>query len=319
MIGFVLLGLRATCAKRIVTLVGVGYLTPMVVSVILAMTGQMSSENSWFFSVNRAIGSYGNANSFAAVILIVFPLYMQLTAEGESYFEKKIGIAGLLCSAVCLFMTVSFSAWLVLAVILILNFAYLLLSSKHPLRHYRFRAVGWLLFITSIAPLVIMALLKSFPEILEAVNYRLLLDRDEDVSMETVGSGAERIELMHIAAGELIKRSIVGIFFGHGLGQSLFSPNFNFDGVVVVVHNLPLLISLESGLIATILFYLYFLFLVAAIWRTRRDHPLLALTLLNSVLLFLCYTLFNPHFYLRYFWVPLLPAFVLACNYKKRS
>jgi hypothetical protein len=124
-----------------------------------------------------------------------------------------------------------------------------------------------------------------------------------------VQTASLRMDLNYKAL-KLIQERNGGVFFGHGLRQTSLMPEFNLEGNGLDVHLIYLLLWAEGGLILVLAFLGYFGLLFRNCINLSKTHSDEALAIGNSVLALVLFCFFHPHVYLRYFWVPLLLAFV---------
>jgi len=109
---------------------------------------------------------------------------------------------------------------------------------------------------------------------------------------------------------KLLKERMGGFLYGHGVRQTSYLPEFNFGGNGLDIHLLYLLLWVEGGFILAATFGVYLLLLLRNCINLAKTHPAEAITLATALLSLALFGLFLPHAYLRYFWLPLLPAFI---------
>ncbi len=307
--------------KTAIRYIALGYIPPMIINILLAPEAAFPNLREMFFSANRAMGTYGNANSLAEVLLITLPFYIYLIAT-EKGFWQKVGYIGLIAVLDCLFLYGSFSGFIARVVIAIANFVLLAMWKKHPLRAHMKKILQQSLLIffmfacsyvalSYYAPYVVGKILERIiPAALEPARLKPATLKpaalEPTVLEQTVNT---RMELNYRALDKIKERS-GGLFYGHGLRQTSSLPEFNFGGNGLDVHLLYLLLWAEGGFILAATFGWYLLLLLRNCVNLAKTHPAEAVAIGTAVLSLALFGLFLPHAYLRYFWVPLLPAFV---------
>jgi hypothetical protein len=136
---------------------------------------------------------------------------------------------------------------------------------------------------------------------------------DTSLELQNIGSANIRLELIDRAIDLLQKRGW-GVLFGHGLRQTYTLPQFQFGDDGLDVHLIYLLLWLETGAVGVALYVGYFGLLS---WMASRSAGIEAVTryaALAPVAIFLLIGVFMPHMYLRFFWVPLIPAMMMAMS-----
>jgi hypothetical protein len=128
---------------------------------------------------------------------------------------------------------------------------------------------------------------------------------------ESIGSMSQRIELIERAMDLVVSRS-GGVFLGHGLRQSFAYTPFHFAGPALDVHMQFILLWIEGGFVLMLLYILFLGLIARQVFRAAKNHPAEALMMGASLVAIIFTGAMSPHLYLRYFWVPLLPAFFMA-------
>ena len=315
--------------------IALGYIPTMLITIFLASETAFPSFREMFFSANRAMGTYGNANSLAEVALITISYYVYLIAT-EKGFWQKVGYVGLIALLICLFLSGSFSGAIALVVIFIVNIILLAIWQKHPLRgHIKSLLLQSVLVvflfscsyaaISVYAPYIVGKVVERiFPHTINVVPnppqeiapgqsveiavaaQPVVAAPPPTVLQETINT---RMELNHRAIAKIKERS-GGLFYGHGLRQTSSMPEFYFGENGLDVHLLYLLLWVEGGLILAAAFGIYLLLLLKNCVNIAKAQPAEAISIGTGVLSLALFGLFLPHDYLRYFWVPLLPAFI---------
>jgi hypothetical protein len=324
--------------------IALGYMPTMLMTILLAPEAAFPDLRTMFFAVNRAIGTYGNANSFAEVLMITMPLYAYLIATEKGLWQK-VGYVGLIALLVCLFLSGSFSGAIALVIIMIANVILIAVWKKHPLRGHIKSALLQLALIIFMFTCAYAAVSIYAPYIVGRVVERILphtinsapnhaMEITSEQSVEIIsgqkvevpisppvaapppppptvlqGTVNTRMELNYRALDKIKERS-GGLFYGHGLRQTSALPEFDFEGNGLDVHMLYLLLWAEGGFILTATFMAYLLLLFYNCVNLAKTYPAEAIAIGTSVLSLAVFCLFLPHDYLRYFWVPLLPAFI---------
>lgn len=333
---------------RLIRWISIAYLPPMLIGMVFLNHATPEILRGLFYFANRAIGTYGNANGYAVVILLVFPYYTYLAATDTGRW-RLIGFLGQTASLLSLLLTVSFSGALVLAGMVSIGVCSLFLNVRRKqlswLKLARFVAMSFILaiaagylvylyaptVITDISPRLSAAAIATSGVIENknvlasrsasssaGNNSGVGTDRNASSNSSSVGSASQRVDLMHRAVTAITDHN-GNIIWGAGLGNSRFSTLFTFDNVQLDVHNVYLLLWVESGLLSALLFLII---LFAGMVLVRRSAPAqhaAALAIGLSILAMALVGLIHPHLYLRYFWIPLLPAFALAHHYRFRN
>ncbi len=298
--------------KTAIRFTALGYIPPMIINILLAPEGVFPYLRDMFFCANRALGTYGNANSLAEVLLITLPLYVYLIAT-ETGFWKKVGYVGLIAFLDCLFLSGSFSGFIAFIAVALANLALFVFWKNHPLRAHTKNIIKQVMLIAVMFIFSYLALSLYAPYVVGKINERIipnytfsLPSKKETVLEQTVNT---RMELNYRGL-ELLKERSGGLFYGHGLRQTSTLPEFNFGGNGLDVHLLYLLLWVEGGFILAATFGVYTLLLFRNCFNLAKTHPAEAIALATAVLSMALFGLFLPHNYLRYFWIPLLPAFI---------
>ncbi len=327
-IGFPLLAfffLSVNKLRTAIRFIALGYLFPMLLTLLMSPVNFFSPLREFFYCANRALGTYGNANSFAVVLVITLPFYIYLVAT-EKGFWQKIGYVGVITLLPCLFLSASFSGIIVLSSVIFFNLLLMVFWKNNPLRQAIKETVSRFALIFSLFAGLCVALSYFSPFIVEKVSSRIFLktvyvpqeqaptsQNPQEQALapqsEMVQSALTRMELNYRAL-KLIQERNGGLFFGHGLRQTPLRPDFNFGGIGLDVHLVYLLLWVEGGLILVLAFIGYFGLLFRNCLKLSKKYPHEALVVGNSILALMLFCFFLPHVYLRYFWVPLLLAFV---------
>lgn len=315
--------------------IALGYIPTMIINILLAPEGAFPYLREMYFSANRAMGTYGNANSLAEVLLVTLPLYVYLIATEKGIWQK-VGYVGLIAVLDCLFLSGSFSGAIALVIITIANLALFGIWKKHPLRPYGKTLLSQTVLITCLFACSYAAIAFYAPYIVEKVKDRIFpstmsitinppqeIVSGQKVEVADAPQSAEvvppptvlqqtvntRMELNYRAIAK-IKERHGGLFYGHGLRQTSSLPEFDFGGNGLDVHLLYLLLWAEGGLILALALVAYLLLLFWNCFNIAKTQPAEGIALATGVLSLALFGLFLPHDYLRYFWIPLLPAFV---------
>lgn len=277
--------------------VAIGYFLPMIVTlgaIILPIipTSLITFED-------RASAFYGNPNAFATVIALTLPVYFSLSLNLRVRW-CAFGLIGVGISFVCLVLTASFSGAFVVFAVTIACLVFMLARSRKKL--WRFLVLicvfslsfggGFLLLFFSSD-----SLSRSANRLMEAIGKRVT-----ESSAAGAGSSVDiRLRLINEALDRIYaNNSILGI----GLGQAQLYSDLNSQ-----VHMLFLLLMEEGGVFLLVAFVV----IISILWKNAlgmyRRSPDIALPIIIQVFSISASSLFHPHIYLRYFWIPLLPAF----------
>ena len=312
-------------ARLVIRLLGIGYLLPMIANLLLLRPDVLPEVSFMFTAVGRAIGSYGNANAFAGVIMLMLPYYLYL-AYVETGRWGWVGIVGAGLSMTCLLLTASFSGFLIAAGCIGANLLLILVWKGHPARREpkvwasrtALVCIVFVLFSAIAAlysPTVQTALAKRLAMAAVPVSTELTDAEMAEGSLPSpignVGSASQRLDMIGTAF-ELIAERQGGLFYGHGLRQTTVMDEFAFGGTHLDVHLVYLLLWIEGGAVMALLFLAYLGVLFVGCFRYLRSRPGLAIATATSVLAFVLLGMVMPHLYLRYFWVPMMPAMALA-------
>lgn len=326
-IGFPILAgyfLSAGNVRDAIRYIALGYLPPMLLNILLLPNSAWPWMREMFFWANRALGTYGNANSFAMVITLTFPYYAYLIAT-EKGLWRNIGYIGMVALLSCLLLSGSFSGFIVFSCVFLANFALIILWRKNPLRsHVKSLAIN-IILLALLTCCSYMLMRSVSPGMLDSLDKRFFpaetsqQSKAETTDDETVlalkqevakrGSADIRMELNKRAVELIIERN-GGIFYGHGMRQTLLLPQFTILDTKFDVHMVYLLLWIEGGLVLSLTFLAYLILLMRNCWNMAKSHPAEAIAIFSSVLAITLFGAFNTQEYLRYFWVPLLPAFV---------
>lgn len=345
--GYVLLGIplasyflsRTVSLDDAIKALAIGSVLPMIVSLLLIGWWSPPVLKEAFISYGRANGPVGNPNVFAAIICLAMPAYIYLTMQPQRLW-RNVGIASAALAISTLVVTVSFSGILVLAVLVACSAAFLATAYRRQFLS-TLRQVVIILFAVAIGAAAITTAAVStsaearatlsyrFPPLINAMVPNFVADnipigRDEappaDTSLELqdIGSSGIRLELIYRAVNVLQERGW-GMLFGHGLRQTYTLPQFQFGDEALDVHLIYLLLWLEAGGVGLALYVGYFGLLA---WLASRSAGVEAATryaALAPVAIFLLIGVFMPHMYLRFLWVPLIPAMMLAVSGKREK
>lgn len=155
-----------------VRIISLGYLGPMLITFALSAQEKGSSWHDMFFAVNRAIGSYGNANTFAYVLLILFPFYVYLAACDASSFWRRLGFFGTASSLVSLVLCGSFSGWLALS-FLVIGFCVCCAFLSSGLSLSKKAALKFLAKVAGLVLVLVMGLSLYSPQSVRNVVWRM--------------------------------------------------------------------------------------------------------------------------------------------------
>lgn len=287
------------------------YLFPMILVLLCLPHSTPERLRAVFFFNNRALGSYGNPNTFAAIIGMTFFLYLYLAITDEGRW-RIVGQVGILLCLLCTFLSVSFSGALIMLCVIIANLTLCFFWSRHPFRRHRGRlavlAVSTLLFTIVVSS----AGVARWPWILEDVLVRLSAVQTSNVSrlqVRQIGSAEDRLQLMQLGL-DLIAERHGGILAGHGMKQTEQLRQFSFAGVSQTVHQVYLLLWVEGGLVLLLVFGCYLIQMFRNVWALARAFPDEGVAVGSALLGLVVFGMFNPHIYMRFFWIPALPAFI---------
>jgi len=353
-------GRKASFALKMIAL---GHLPPMVLNFVFMRQDVLPEVAFMFVSAGRSIGTYGNANSFAAVLALVLPYYFYLT-YAETGRWRWLGIVGGALSLTSLLLTMSFSGFLVVGGCLGANILLFLVWRRHPLRGNGLSfawptgimlalSVVLLGMITFYAPSMATSVTRRFDSISLPNNVPVTdgatasipatdgatasvpttdgatasvpttdgatasvpttdgTATDGATATYNIGSASQRIELIR-RAFLLIRERDGGIFYGHGLRQTGLMDEFAFGEIKLDIHLIYLALWVEGGAVMSLLFIAYLATLLFGCFSRLRDNPAAAMAAGSSVLSFILMGMVLPHIYLRYFWVPMMPAMALV-------
>jgi hypothetical protein len=273
-----------------------------------------------FFFAGRALGTYGNAVSFAAVLVIVLPYYAILFVT-EKGLWRAIGAIGVNLTMICLALTISFSGMLVFLCLLIGNILLAFAWRDHPLRKFKSKFVSLGISTTLFLSITTGIAMMYSPELQEVMTHRLFfLDPSSttNVELENFGSADQRLYLIDTAL-KLIQERDGGILSGHGMRQTDKIPAFSYYGPHQEVHLIYLLLWIEGGLILVGVYLAFLFFLIRNVVNLAKISPTAAVAVGSAVAAITLFGMLNPHLYLRYFWIPILPAFVNWNGYLLRN
>ena len=288
-----------------VRLTALGYLLPVLATLLLMPPTAPEALRDLFIVYGRACGPFGNPNTFATVLSMLIPFYLVLAIVDRGSW-RWVGVLGTLLSPVCLVLTASFGGLFVFSGILVVNTLAVLVWHAHPVRVYKGRTLG-LASIVVVFTLSILALLVNSPWIKGEFEERLELLRSVPVGrileQGKLESVSRRIVLIHEAFAMIDDRK--GGLWGHGLSHSTAESVNDSD-----VHVTYLLLWIEGGLLLLLAYLALVGGMLRNIYRLMAFDPAAATAIglgLLGILLFACV---NPHIYLRFFWIPVLPAFI---------
>ncbi len=287
-----------------------GYFLPMVLTLVCLPHSSPERLRELFFFSNRALGSYGNANAFSGLLVVVFPYYIFL-AIAEKGLWRALGYFGVTLSLACLFLTVSFSGGLSLVALIAVNVVVALCWRRHPMRTHTYRLVHMSACV-SVLLVALWALTSTYlPSAFDDVSRRLAVFGDTNtnrIEINDLGNGAGRMELIRIGL-EMISARHGGLLTGHGIRESEALPEFSFAGPHQEIHVIYLLLWVEGGFILLACFCAYLALLLKNAAALAAEYPSEAVVAGSAVVALALFGFTYPHLYLRYFWVPLLPAF----------
>jgi hypothetical protein len=286
-------------------LVALGYFLPMLVALLLMHPIAPEGAREVFFVAGRACGSFGNANAFAGVLNIVMPFYLIL-AIADRGFWQWLGIAGVGFSLLCLVLTVSFGGVLLLLVLLFVNVPLVLVWRSHPVRKY-WRQFAKMVAVIALVVFPSFGVLMSSPWTRGQIEDRLKLVRyvavEELLRQGSMGSASNRLGMIDEAAEMIADRQ--GGLWGHGLGQSSAESRYSQE-----VHFIYLLLWIEGGVLLLLAYVAFLGGMLRNIGSLVVMNPVVGTTIGCSVVALILFGMINPHIYLRFYWIPLLPAFV---------
>ena len=321
-------------ARFVVRILAVGYLLPMIANLVLLRPDVLPQISFMFTAVGRAIGSYGNANSFAGVLMLMLPYYLYL-AYVDTGRWRWVGIVGVALSFSCLLLTASFGGYLVLAACIGVN-VMLVIWKGHPIRargNLRAAVVPTIAILATFALVSVLTALyapsvqfalasrlgsATTPPIAGEITAETPLDGSSGIGglSQNIGSMSQRLDLIE-RGFDLISERQGGLFYGHGLRQTTMMDQFAFGDVHLDIHLVYLLLWVEGGAVLALAFIGYLAVLLLGCVSQLRSRPGLAIAAGTSVLAFILMGMVMPHIYLRDFWVPLMPAMALAGGYLK--
>ena len=297
--------------KSTMRFIGLGYLFPMILTIILTPESSPESMREAFFFAGRALGTYGNAVSFAAVLMIVLPHYALLFVT-EKGFWRAIGLTGVNLTMICLALTISFSGMLIFLCLLAGNILLAFVWRDHPLHTFKLKFINLAIFTTLFLSITAGIAIAFSPALQEVMMHRLFfLDQSSEtpLELENLGSADQRLYLIDVAL-KLINDRDGGLLSGHGMRHTASIPAFSFYGPHQEVHLIYLLLWIEGGLILLVLYLVFLFFLIRNVMKLARISPTGAVAVGSAVVALTLFGMLNPHLYLRYFWIPILPAFV---------
>lgn len=289
--------------RTFLRLVGLAYLIPMVISILLIYPGTPEYLKEIFFTAGRARGVYGNPNAFAGVLAITTSIYVVLGIVDKGIW-KLVGIIGLPMALANLLITASFGGVLVFVCIVVLNFILSFFWRRHPFRSHPAKSLQLLLIVIVIGIATFMLIKDSeYTEGMRTARLDQISSLGEGADVKDFGSAAIRIALIDESFEMITSRG--GGIFGHGLGQSKHVSKYNYD-----VHLLYLLLWIEGGVVLLGVYLLFLILLLRNAIALAAIDPPTGLAMGMGVVAIILYGLVNPHIYLRYYWIPVLPCFV---------
>ncbi|WP_172967658.1 O-antigen ligase [Hydrogenovibrio sp. JE_KL2] len=281
-------------------IVGIAYLIPLLMS--LSALAFNFPHHDLFFSASRAIGTFGNANSFAYITLLMLPIILFLVLKSGGCYARVAWIVVLTVLLFNLLLTMSFSAFLILLFLIFVNSVLFYKYRKRLPRHFLKKYLMWIVGIGFVmgASLFLITLFNS------SFHNTLLLRLN--IGHSGLGSSADRISLMENAL-EILLKTPQNFLLGIGLQQASFY-ELSPSGVAETVHNTYILMLLETGAFGLLAFLMIWFQLYKNINSLKYLDLSVYILLLNLFLIFLLIMFFNPHTYLRYFFIPVMPIFV---------
>jgi O-antigen ligase len=307
LIGLPIISARLLAAERVwgfLRLIALSYTVPMVITPVSMHPYMPNIFRDYFFNAGRAVGTFGNANTYAIVLVTLMPIYAVLSVSERGKWAY-IGLTGLLLVFLNLFMTASYGGFLVLLLVFIANSLLFLVWRRHPFR------VHWRRTVAIVMVLVMAAAVAGFVKfnspgakgrMWKRFDSLVGLARSERMEVREFGSAGIRIQMIEESVDMIIAR--YGGIWGHGLGQSkpisVYSQN---------VHLLYLLLWIEGGIILLLLYLFIMGVLLRNAFKLAVVQPAAAAALSLGVFTMIFAGLITTHLYLRFYWIPLLPAF----------
>lgn len=307
--------------SQLLRLLAIAYFPIMFLTVVFTSRSFWPDLHYYFFPTQRAIGTFGNANVFAGIICMAFPYYAYLISLSERKWQV-LGYIGCIFACLCLCLTLSFGGILVFLSVVIFNLLLLFFWKGHPARmkkgvFFKHTLGVILLFIASLpllyayAPITAKIVERRFswssPPPIEDPNFSAW---NTEIHFNNLGSLRQRLGLIKMGF-ELVGERNGGVFYGHGLNQTPEYLESHFNSIPLAIHLTYLLMWVEGGLLLMLAFIFYLVLLLKNCILLSREHPKEALTIVSVLASFGALGMVSPHLYLRYFWVLLLPAFLM--------
>jgi hypothetical protein len=281
----------------------VGYSIPLVAMPMSLLPHVPGFITTAFFQYGRARATYENPNSFGSICVVVLPVILTIAICDPSRKWRYIAIGATVLTLANMIMTVSFGAFGILASITIVNAALWLILKKHPMRKGWRRMLGITVFVVAVATGVIALASTKLPAgIKERMGVVISMVEKGDIRETKIGSVHIRTNLNKEAETFISQRQ--GGIYGHGLRQSPYMSRFNVN-----VHNEYLLLWIEGGIFLLLTFIVFFLILIRNCIALMRVSNMVGNAFALSLLAIIAFGFTNPEFYLRYWWVPLIPLF----------
>lgn len=303
--------LSADNLKQVIRYIGLGYLFPMILTLVFLPHSSPERARQVFYFASRALGAYGNANTFAGIIVMILPYYVYLAITDRGRW-RVMGYLSVMLSFICLFLTVCFSGTITLVIVIVVNIVFAVFWTGHPIYKYKARFIQLAAVSIFCTVTVSSIAIANMPSIMEDVSTRLFFlnaDNDKAVELDNLGSGAGRMELINIAL-RLIESRKGALLWGHGMRQTSAIHDFSFAGPHQDIHLIYLLLWVEGGLVLLLLFLAYLLLMFRNVTKLAKIYPFEAMAVGTAGLGLALFGMFYPHMYMRFFWIPLLPAFV---------
>ncbi|OQW92462.1 MAG: hypothetical protein BWK78_01670 [Thiotrichaceae bacterium IS1] len=285
-------------------MVAVSYLVPMLVTVMSLHPNTPWEIQEVIFVYHRAAGTYGNPNAFAGVLAITIPIYWILGTIERGWW-RMVGFTGGILIFGCLFLTGSFGSILMFLALLMFNLLWSLIWRYHPARIHLFRNISIgagliLVFLIALGGLMDTELVQKGP-LKNRID--LLMYDTGQADITEYGSAAYRMEINREYL-EMIERRIGGLW-GHGLGQSMIVTNREHDA-----HLVYLLLWVEGGLWLLLIYLFFLVILLRNALRLTFLHPTIGMVVCTQIIAIVLFGFVTPHIYMRYYWIPVLPAFI---------
>lgn len=299
--------MRVIVAANFIRIVAIAFLVPMIVNLAVAVIPVPLSLSDMFFFAARATGSYGNANTFALMISITFPFYVILALSRERP-SAILGGTGVMVSLACLIAAGSFSGILVFTLTATSMVGAILVHPPSSSKDIRKRMVQ-LAGLATVGCTAMSAIILLTRGAHDQVKVRMLQVWEKiagGVDTAATGFGSANLRMSLIDESISMISRYGGGLFGHGLGQSEAISHFGTD-----VHLLYLLLWQEGGL-PLLLLYLSILVIMFRNTLASEMAPEVRLAVFCSLIAIALSGFTQTHMYLRFYWIPLLPAFCLV-------